>query len=124
MRAISLEVHFNRELEPEHAEPAREVFRREVEKVLRTTGSGPGGAWGYGRAYVCGVTIGADAPGALELLRQLHRFLHPERYPEQEHPQGAGSESSLDTLRALASMIDDALTGDPVARTDPNWARS
>lgn len=119
MRTIPLEVHFNRDLRPGRVQDAREVFRRDVEELLRSTGPGPDGAWGYGSAYVCGVTLGTDAPGALDLLRRLHRFLRPELYPESERPPGASSQWSPDTLDSVASMIADALAGDPFTRFDP-----
>lgn len=119
MRSIPLEIHFNRDLNPEHIADACEVFRSQVESVLRSTGSAPGGAWGYGSAYVCGVTVVKDAPGALDLLRLLHRFLRPELYAESERPHGASSDWSLDTLDAVASMIALALADDPFTRFDP-----
>jgi hypothetical protein len=116
---LYLAIHFNDDLELERIADASEVFREQIDRALHSGGPGPNGAWGYGKVYVQSVTVRPEDAGSLAVLRELHRYLYPELYPESERPEGADSEWSPSTIEGVAAMVEQALAGDPQLRTAP-----
>jgi hypothetical protein len=116
MKTLILRINFSDRIEPERIADACHVFRTQLDRVLRRTGPGPGGAWGYGRIFVRSVTVSAADSRALDVLRELHRYLRPELYPESERPDDATGRWSCSTVARVSRTLEEALEGDPELR--------
>lgn len=119
MTTLLLGINFSGEIAPERIDDACHVFRSELNAVLRANGPGPGGAWGYKDLYVRSVTVRAEESRALDTLRELHRFLYPERYPMRKRPEDASDDWSPTTTERVGDTLENALWDDPEFRRDP-----
>jgi hypothetical protein len=122
MTTLLLGINFSGEIDPERIDDACHVFRSELNAVLRANGPGPGGAWGYGEVYVRSVTVSAEESRALDILRELHRFLHPGRYPARQRPDDASDDWSPATTERVGAALERALCDDVEFRSDPACA--